>query len=79
MGPVLREYFALLHDYPHWMFEITVEAITGILVYPFARWIWGRWQREHDRDVHGVHPASDAAARKRVRRRLDELSHPEHD
>lgn len=48
-------YVALLTNLPHILLELTIEAITAIAVYPFARWVWDRWHAEHDAEHHPPH------------------------
>lgn len=45
-------YRGLLTDGPHWMFELTVELVTGILLAPLARWAWRAGLRRHDAVAH---------------------------
>jgi len=49
-------YQHLLVNVPHWMLELTIEVITGILIYPVARWIWSRAKSDaissHDAQYH---------------------------
>lgn len=35
-------YFQLVKDVPHILFELTWETITGLVVYPFARFLWNK-------------------------------------
>ena len=48
----MREYFNLLTDINHWLFELTVEGFTGILLYPFIKLIWRRAIKRHDEKFH---------------------------
>jgi ABC-type antimicrobial peptide transport system permease subunit len=45
-------YIALMQSVPHWAFEITLEIITGILIYPLAKWFWTRAVTRHDEEFH---------------------------
>lgn len=47
-----QAYIALIRNVPHWLLEITIEVVTGILIYPLARWIWGGAVARHDEKFH---------------------------
>lgn len=55
-GGFVHEYISLLHDFPHVAFELTYEAITGVIVYPIGRHAWNRAKRraikKHDAKFH---------------------------
>lgn len=48
----MSEYLDLLTDPNHILFELTMEAITGILVYPFFRLLYKRAILKHDKEFH---------------------------
>jgi hypothetical protein len=56
----VKSYFGLMTDAPHLAFELSLEAITGIAVYPFARRLLrvyrDRIHREIDEEHGVVHP-----------------------
>ena len=39
-------YWQLLTSWPHWAIELTVEAATSLVLYPFARFVWTRHHKE---------------------------------
>jgi len=54
---VWKEYVGLMTDVPHIMFEFSLEAITGLAVYPFARRLLRAYRDRihHEIDAeHGV-------------------------
>lgn len=42
-------FLQLLTNWPHWAFELTVEAVSGLLLTP----LWRTLLRRHDRRHHG--------------------------
>lgn len=48
-----HEYFQLLGNGAHWMFELTLiflfDIIIGLILWPIIK----RWIRHHDRTKHG--------------------------
>lgn len=46
-------YLHLLGDSSHWLFELSVEAVTGIVLYPIGRRLAARWVARHDKEAHG--------------------------
>jgi hypothetical protein len=56
----IKDYVGLMTDGPHIMFELSLEAITGLAVYPFARRLLrayrDRIHREIDEEHGVVHP-----------------------
>lgn len=52
-GTFLQEYFHLLTNAAHICFELTLELITGVIVYPFAKKIWEKAVIKHDKEHHG--------------------------
>lgn len=50
-----EEYWHLMGNSAHWAFEISVEFITAIPVYYFAKWR----QRLHDKKYHGIDHKND--------------------
>jgi hypothetical protein len=59
-----ESYLDLMMSLPHWGFELTLEALTGLLVYPLIRWghkrLNDRLHRELDAE-HGVTHGTPAA------------------
>jgi hypothetical protein len=57
---VWKDYLGLMTDVPHIMFEFSLEAITGLAVYPFARRLFRAYRDRIHREIdaeHGVvHP-----------------------
>jgi hypothetical protein len=50
---MLAETFrSLVTDGPHWMFELTAEVVTAVLLAPVARWAWHAGLRRHDAEAH---------------------------
>lgn len=47
------EYLELLTNKAHVAFELTYEFITGVVLYPIAKWFWTRAVKRHDEEVHG--------------------------
>lgn len=47
------EYWSLLTSGGHWLFEITSDAVVGIIVYKPAAWLWNNWHIKHDAKHHG--------------------------
>jgi hypothetical protein len=45
-----ESYLTLMRDPAHWLFEITVEIVTGLVI----TWPIRRFVRHHDRRVHGT-------------------------
>jgi hypothetical protein len=45
---IAETFLQLLGDWPHWAFEVTVEAVTGLVFAPIIR----RALRRHDRRHH---------------------------
>ena len=39
-------YWSLLHNGPHWLFELTVEVVTDIPAFFIGRYFW---KRHHDK------------------------------
>jgi hypothetical protein len=65
---IAETYVQLLHNWPHWAFEMTVEAVTGIAGWVLARPFFRRWLKRHDRAEHATHeftviPDNDLAAK----------------
>jgi hypothetical protein len=42
-------YMDLVTNTPHWLFELTTDAVFGLGLYPIIRWA----VRHHDRKKHG--------------------------
>lgn len=55
---IAETYFDLLKDPNHWMFELTIEGLTGFFGYLIGRKVWRRKLHDHDVDVHGI-PCKD--------------------
>jgi hypothetical protein len=53
-------YLQLLGNFPHWAFELTVEAVSAAVGAVFARF----WVKRHDRKHHA--PPADYAFRSEV-------------
>lgn len=52
-----QTYVGLMTDAPHWFFELSLEAITGLTLYPFARRLLRAYRDRihHEIDAeHGV-------------------------
>jgi len=50
-------YWGLMTDVPHIMFEFTLEALTGILLYPIARRLFRAYRDRIHQEIdeeHGV-------------------------
>jgi hypothetical protein len=45
---VSETYWQLLTNVPHWLFEITSDAVLGLALYPLIK----RMVRRHDRTHH---------------------------
>lgn len=50
-----ESYSDLLRSAPHWGFELTLEALTGIVVYPFIRWAHQQWEARVHREIDAEH------------------------
>ncbi len=50
---VAETFLQLITDPNHIAFELTLEALTGLLVYPAAKALWRRALRRHDATAHG--------------------------
>jgi hypothetical protein len=51
----VRDYLGLLTDAPHIFFELTLEAITGIAVYPLARRLLRAYRERIHREIDAEH------------------------
>ncbi|MFL6240351.1 MAG: hypothetical protein ACJ735_12755 [Actinomycetes bacterium] len=53
----VHDYIGLMTDAPHWAFELSLEAITGLAVYPFAKRLLRAYRERIHREIdeeHGV-------------------------
>lgn len=50
-----ESYFDLMRSLPHWGFEITLELLTGLLVYPLIRWGHNRLNERLHRELDAEH------------------------
>lgn len=46
-------YWSILTSPAHLLAEITVEVVSGVLVYPLWRRGRERWHAKHDKEAHG--------------------------
>lgn len=51
---IAETYLQLITDPAHIAFELTLEAATGLVIYPFARFLFRKWLARHDKEVHGA-------------------------
>ncbi len=58
MKLIAETYVDLLKSPAHWMFEFTIEGITGLVGYLIGRKVWRRKIHDHDVTVHGI-PCDD--------------------
>lgn len=47
-------FLQLARDPAHIAFELVYECLSGLVVYPVARFAWRRAVKRHDREVHHV-------------------------
>lgn len=50
--PFLKDYWQVFTDPAHLASEASFEFISGVLLYPIARWAWQRALKSHDETVH---------------------------
>ena len=50
--PFSVRFMELLADPAHWAFEITGEALSSLVAYPFIRLAVRAWVKAHDRKEH---------------------------
>lgn len=50
-----KDYIGLMTDVPHILFELTLEAITGLAVYPFARRLLRVYRDRIHREIDAEH------------------------
>ncbi len=48
----LAEYWELITNLSHWLFEATTDVVFGFLLYPLAQKVWNRKVKEHDDEFH---------------------------
>lgn len=59
--PHEESYADLLHSGPHWLFELTLEAVSAPLAFAVG-WFWRNGLLRHlHRDLHAVHHGLAAA------------------
>lgn len=50
-----ESYVDLMRSAPHWGFEITLELLSGLVVYPFYRWLHRKWESRIHREIDAEH------------------------
>lgn len=59
--PFMEGYLHLLTNAPHWAFEITGEAVSSLVAYPFIRLAVRVWVARHDAKAHPAPKATRVA------------------
>lgn len=50
-----ESYFDLMRSAPHWGFELTLEALSGLVMYPAIRWLHRKWECRMHREIDAEH------------------------